>query len=90
MVITPTQICRFGPLSDLRSEAHVAEPEYAMNPTLVTGLVGLVLSLTTLAFGRRRLARLRPLHVGWAWRLSVLAYSWPVFGVLTAVGLLKL
>lgn len=61
-----------------------------MSPTLVTGLIGLALSLITLAFGRRRLTRLRPLHVGWAWKLSVLAYSWPLFAVLTVVGLVEL
>jgi hypothetical protein len=60
-----------------------------MNATLIVGLVGLSLSLITFVFGRRRLTRLRPLGVGWAWRLSVLAYSWPMFAMLAAVGLLN-
>ena len=51
------------------------------------GLVGLSLSLLCLVTLRRRLAQLRARHVGWAMKLSVLAYSWPLFGVLVIVGL---
>lgn len=52
-----------------------------MSPTLIVGLVGLSLSLLCLVTLRRRLAQLRARHVGWAMKLSVLAYSWPHFGV---------
>ena len=58
-----------------------------MRPTLIVGLVGLSLSLLCLVTFRRRLAELRARHVGWAIKLSVLAYSWPIFGVLVIVGL---